>query len=298
MLDRTNHNRLSEEATRRIADKYIPATDRQVERDDNNPPEPVADEATVKAYAAALMVTTPAIASAEQALPFLSAFIADNPVFQNAEDLQRGGVWIESARKTLAALEDERKPKVEPLNAALAIINEPYRRVRQEIEGTKQAKGLLEILVDRWNAGEKAERKRREAIAEAARLEAENAARIAQALIDQANDAIAAADVGACEDVGSAVIEAKAAIRDANILDRTANRAEKETHVRVASQLGGRALAPRSEWVLTIDDPGQLITAMGLSERTADSLRTDARAFFKATGEWPEGLTATKDRSI
>ncbi len=298
MLDRTNHNRLSEEATRRIADKYIPATDRQVERDDNNPPEPVADETTVKSYATALMVTTPAIAFAEQALPFLSAFIADNPVFQNAEDLQRGGVWIESARKTLAALEDERKPKVEPLNAALAIINEPYRRVRQEIEGTKQAKGLLEILVDRWNAGEKAERKRREAIAEAARLEAEEAARVAQELIDRANDAIAGAEVGECADAGTAVIEAKAAIRDANILDRTANRAEKETHVRVASQLGGRALAPRSEWVLTIDDPGQLITAMGLSERTADSLRTDARAFFKATGEWPEGLTATKDRSI
>jgi hypothetical protein len=296
--DRTDHNRLSAEATRRLADKYIPATDRQVERTDNNPPEPVADEAAIKSYAVALMVKTPAITSAEEALPLLSAFIADNPVFQNAEDLQKGGVWIESARKTLAALEDERKPKVQPLNDALAIINEPYRRVKQEIEGTKQAKGLLEILVDRWNAGEKAERKRREAIAEAARVEAENAARVAQALIDQANDAIAAADVGACEDVGGAVIDAKAAIRDANILERTAHRAEKETHVRVASQLGGRALAPRSEWALTIDDPGELIAAMGLSERTADSLRTDARAYFRATGEWPNGLTAIKDRSI
>jgi hypothetical protein len=298
MLDKTDHAKLARDAAARLADKYIPAAGREVERTDNNPPDPVSNETAVKAYAAALMVSTPAIASAEQALPLLSSFIADNPVFQNAEDLQKGGVWIESARKTLAALEDERKPKVEPLNAALAIINEPYRRVRQEIEGTKQAKGLLEILVDRWNAGEKAERKRREAIAEATRLEAEKAARVAQALIDQTNDAIAAADVGACEDVGSAVIDARAAIRNANILDRTANRAEKETHVRVASQLGGRALAPRSEWVLTIDDPGQLIAAMGLSERTADSLRTDARAFFKATGEWPDGLTATKDRSI
>jgi len=299
MLDRTNHAKLAADAALRLADKYIPATDRQVERTDNNPPEPVADATAINAYAVAVMAKTSAIASAKDALPLLKAYIADNPVIQGAEQLQEAGVWIESARRTVAALEDERLAKVAPLNAATDAINEPYRVVRQEIEGTKKIPGLLGILVDRWNAGEKAERKRREAIAEAARLEAEEAARIAQALIDQANEGIARADVGECDvDVGGMVIDAKAAMRDANVLDRTANRAERETKVRVASQFGGRALAPHSETILTIDDPCKLITAMGLSERTADSLRTDARAFFKATGEWPEGLTATKDRSI
>jgi hypothetical protein len=296
--DRTDHNRLSAEATRQLADKYIPAAGRQVTTVDNQPPEPIGNEAAVKSYATALMVSTPAITSAEQSLPLLSAFIADNPVFQNAEDLQKGGVWIESARKTLAALEDERKPKVEPLNAALAIINEPYRRVRQEIEGTKQAKGLLEILVDRWNAGEKAERKRREAIAEAARLEAEEAARVAQALIDQANDAIAAADVGACEDVGNAVIDAKAAIRDANLLDRTANRAEKETHVRVASQLGGRALAPRRTSIIVIDDLAAAIEAIGPVENILIAVRQSAKAFKEANGKLPKGCREDYTRSI
>lgn len=298
MLDRTNHNRLSEEATRRLADKYIPAAGRDVTRTDNLPPEPIVNEAAVKSYATALMVSTPAITSARDALPLLKAFIADNPVFQNAADLQRGGVWIESARKTLAALEDERKPKVEPLNAALAIINEPYRLIKQEIEGTKQAKGLLEILVDRWNKGEKAERQRREAIAEAARLEAEEAARVAQALIDQANDAIAAADVGACEDVGSAVIDAKTAIRDANFLDRTANRAEKETHVRVASQLGGRALAPRERAIIVIDDLAAAIEAIGPVENILIAVRQSAKAFKEANGKLPKGCREDYTRSI
>src|SRR5580698_293670 len=86
MLDRTNHNRLSEEATRRLADKYIPAAGREVERNDNNPPEPVADEAAIKAYATALMVSTPAIDAAKDHIPLLKTFIADHPVFQNAEE--------------------------------------------------------------------------------------------------------------------------------------------------------------------------------------------------------------------
>jgi len=296
--DRTDHNRLSQEATRRLADKYIPAAGRDVTRTDNLPPEPVVNEAAVKSYAAALMVSTPAIMSARDSLPLLKAFIADNPVFQNAADLQSGGVWIESARKTLAALEDERKPKVEPLNAALAIINEPYRLIKQEIEGTKQAKGLLEILVDRWNKGEKAERQRREAIAEQARLAAEEAARIAQALIDQANDAIAAADVGACEDVGGAVIDAKTAIRDANLLDRTANRAEKEIHVRIASQLGGRALAPRERSIIVIDDLAAAIEAIGPVENILTAVRQSAKAFKEANGKLPKGCREDYTRSI
>jgi hypothetical protein len=291
MLDRTDHAKLARDAAARLTDKYIPENPREV-IGANNPPEPVADAATINAYAIAIMVKTPAIEAAKDHVPLLKAFIADNPVFQNAQDLQTGGAWIESTRRTLAVLEDERKARVAPLNAATNLVNEPYRQPKKILED------LLPVVVDRWNKGEKAERARREAIAIAERERAEQAARVAQALIDQANDAIAAADVGACEDVGTAVVDAQTAMHEANVLDRTAARAEKETHVRVKSAFGGRALAPRAETILTIDDPCKLITAMGLSERTADSLRTDARAFFKETGEWPEGITATKDRSI
>jgi|HubBroStandDraft_2_1064218.scaffolds.fasta_scaffold00132_33 hypothetical protein len=292
MLDRTNHNRLSEEATRRIADKYIPAAGRQVTAIDNQPPEPVADEAAVQSYAKALMVKMPAIEAAKDHVPLLKAFIADNPVFQNAEDLQIGGAWIESTRRTLAALEDERKPKVAPLNVATNTINEPYRAAKKTLED------LLPVVVDRWNKGEKAERQRREAIAEAVRLEAEEAARVAQALIDQANDAIAAADVGACEDVGTAVVDAKVAMHEANVLDRTANRADNNTRVRVASQLGGRALAPRERAVIVIDDLAAAIEAIGPVENILIAVRQSAKAFKEANGKLPKGCREDYTRSI
>jgi hypothetical protein len=302
MLDRTNHAKLAAEAALRLADKYIPREDQNPREviGNNNPPEPVADEAAVKSYATMLMVTTPAITSALDALPLLRAFIAENPVFQNAEELQKGGTWIESARRTLAALEDERKPKVQPLNVAAEIINKPYRDIRQEIEGTKETKGLLEILVDRWNVGEAAEHQRREdAAAEATRI-AEAAAAAAQALIDQANDGIARAEVGECDvDVGGMVIDAKASIHDANVLNRTAQRAIKNTRVRVASKLGGRALGPRERRVIVIDDPCAAIKAMGgLSEEATKALQSMAAAFEDAYGTLPAGTREDFVRSI
>ena len=98
--------------------------------------------------------------------------------------------------------------------------------------------------------------------------------------------------------VSNATIEADAAFLDFQRTEREAQRAERGTKVRIGSMMGGKALSARTETILTIDDAQALIAAMGLSERTAESLKTDARAFFKETGEWPDGITATKQRSI
>jgi hypothetical protein len=297
MLDKTDHQLLAQQAAKRIADRYISDNPREV-IGANNPPESSADEAAVTSYATERMVHCPAIESAKEALPLLKAFIAAEPVYQSAEELQKAGAWIESARKTIGAMEDERKPKVAPLNAALDIINEPYRIIRQEIEGTKQVKGLLQIIVDRWNTGEAAERKRREAIAEAARLEAEEAARVAQEAIDRANDAIASAEVGECADVGTAVIDAKADIREANIAERDAQRAEKNVKVRVASSFGGRALAPRRTPIIVIDDLAAAIEAIGPVEKILIAVRQSAAAFKEANGKMPKGCREDYTRSI
>jgi len=289
----------------KIADKYIPAAGRTVAPNDNTPPEridvpstllvngvTVMAPATIETYAADAMRSKPAIDNAVEAQPLLKAFIADNPVIQTGEEAQKAAAWIESIRKTLAAMEDERKPKVDPLNAALKSINEAYRTVREPLES------MLGILRKRWNSWDAAERARREAAAEQARQEAEEAARKAQALIDQANEAIAAADVGACEDVGTAVVDAQAAMKVANKLDRVAGRAERATAVRVASQLGGRALASRSRRVIVIDDPCAAIKAIGLTEKIITAIRQSAEAFEEVHGELPAGTHATTERSI
>jgi hypothetical protein len=274
MLDRTDHNKLARQHAASVADRYIPATDRAVAPSDNLPPE------------------NPAIASATDAAALLKTFIADNPVIQTAEEAQQAATWIESTRKTLAAMEDERKPQVEPLNAALSRINGMYRLAREPLEA------MLTVLRTRWNKWDAAERAKREAIAAEAQRVADEAAARAQALIDQANDAIAAADVGACEDVGTAVVDAHQAMREANKLDRAAGRADKATHVRVASTLGGKALASRRKRVIVIDDVCAAIKAIGLTEKIALAIQQSAAAFEEVHGELPAGTRETFERSI
>jgi hypothetical protein len=294
MLDHTDHAALARQHAARIADRYIPAADRPVTPSDNLPDEQDAltGDVAIAAYAGSAMAATPAIDGAKAQGTLLKAFIADNPVIQTAEEAQKAAAFIESTRKTLAAMEDERKPKVNPLNAALKSINEPYRIIREPLES------LLKVLCTRWNKWDADERRRREAEAETARLAAEEATRAAQALIDHANDAIAAAEVGACEDVGTAVVDAEAAMREANKLERVAGRAERNTNVRVASTLGGKALASRSRRVIVIDDPCAAIKAIGLTEKIVTALRQSAEAFEEAYGELPAGTRATYERSI
>ncbi len=305
MLDRTNHERSAEQTTARIraaaiVARYIPASDREVAPTDNQPIDDAgeltitaqSDDAAVKFYADAVMANNPAIEAALLQSPLLKAFIADNPVIHTAAEAQKAAAWIEGTRKTLAAMEDERKPKPGPLNDALGIINGAYRPVRESLES------MLNVVRKRWNAWDATERSRREAEAERVRQEAEEAARKAQELIDQANDAIAAAETGVCEDVGTAIEDAQAAMHDANALDRAAARADKATHVRVASQLGGKAIASRKRRVIVIDDPCAAIKAIGLTEKIAIAIRQSAEAFEEAYGELPAGTRATWERSV
>jgi hypothetical protein len=278
LVDRTNHNRLAELAQQRasaIADRYIPAADRQVEPSDNAPP-----------------AVAPAIAAATEQAALLKSFIADSPVIQTAQEAQAAATWIESTRKTLAAMEDERKPLVEPHVAEQKRINGAYRVVREPLEE------LLNIVRARWNKWDTAERMRREAAAAAARREAEEAAERAQAAVLAAEDAIAGAEVGECADVGSAVVEAQEAVRDANKLGRVAGRAERETAVRVASTLGGRAQTSRAFKVFTVIDIHAAINAMGPTPKILEAVISSARDFYAAHEEPPAGVTVTKERSI
>jgi hypothetical protein len=309
-LDRTDHSRLADQANARIraaaiADKYIPAVDRQVAPADNNPPQPLgdvietelqavialSDADAVKAYAEAAMAKTPAIAAANDQMPLLKAFLADNPVIGTAEEAQKAAAWIEGTRKTLGAMEDERKPRVEPLNAALGIINEAYRTVRQPLET------MLNLLRKRWNTWDAAERERRETEARRVREAAEDAARQAQALIDQAKEALEAAEQGSCEDV-SVVVDAEAAMATANKLDRLAGRAERATNVRVASTLGGKALGSRRQRVIVIDDPVAAIKAIGPTDKIILAIQQCAKTFEEIHGELPVGTHEEFARSI
>jgi hypothetical protein len=281
VTDRTDHQRLAEQTAARlrasaIADRYIPAADRQVEPGDNAPPQ---DEA-------------PAIAAATEQAALLKTFIADSPVIQTAQEAQAAATWIESTRKTLAAMEDERKPIVEPHVAEQKRINGAYRIVREPLET------MLDLLRARWNKWDAAERMKREAAAAAARREAEEAAERAKQAVLAAEDAIAGAEVGELADVGTAVVDAKAAVREANQLGRAAGRAERETAVRVASTLGGRAQTSRAFKVFAVIDIHAAINAMGPTPKILEAVISSARDFYAAHDEPPAGISLTKERSI
>ena len=85
-----------------------------IERGHNNPPSP--------------------IESAKEAMVELGQFAEDTPVIQNFQEAKLAAAFIERTRVALQAMEDERKPQVDPLNAKVEAINKPYRLVRQPLE--------------------------------------------------------------------------------------------------------------------------------------------------------------------
>ena len=87
MLDRTDHNRLAEQTNGRLA------------MGGNNPPG--------------------VIDSAKEAMAELSVFTENNPVIENFDGAKQYAAYIERTRVALNAMEDERKPQAEPLNAAM-----------------------------------------------------------------------------------------------------------------------------------------------------------------------------------
>lgn len=276
MIDRTDHSRFAREHAARVADKYIPAVDRDVTRADNAPP-------------------AVAIEQARDTTRELQAFLRETPAITTPEECKAGDNWIERAKINLQTLEDERKPLVEPLNKELGEINGRYREPRQQLETLdKECRRRVTIYKNKVEA---------ERIAEAERLrrEAEEAERLALATAAAADEAIADVDAGVCEDAGAAIFDAHQAERNAGQLDRMASRAERSIPVRNASMVGGRAMAMRTVQVINIADPVAAIKAMcagGIPDKLLVAMRQCATIFEDAYGVLPDGVTRTTERRM
>jgi hypothetical protein len=279
LVDRTDHNKLAELARQRastIADRYIPAADRQVEPSDNELPQDDGRQ----------------LASAREAMTELNGFLTENPVIQTHDQARAAGGTVERTRIALSSLAEEMKDKTTPIRAKLDEIYAAYRVVREPLE---------KVLVEckrRLTAYTTAEEAKRKAAAAAARREAEEAAERAQRAIAEAEDAIAAADVGECNNAGEAIADAYAAMRQAGVAERTAARTERQTTERLGSVMGGRSISMRWVEVLAVIDACAAVKAMGLTPSIAEAILTSARAFKKAHGELPPGITFTKERKI
>ncbi len=237
------------------------------------------------------------IQSAKEAGVDLSAFLKDHPVISSPEEAKLGGAYVERTRINLAAMEDERKVRVEPLNQQLSAINGAYRVVREPLE--KILKELRRRLTDYASAVEAAR------IAEVNRLAAERAEaeRIAREAEQREQDAIAMADVGECTDAGMAITEADAAFKTFAKAARAEAIAERNVPVKIASVMGHRGLSMRTVEVLFISNAHAAIDAMTIAngeipEKLHDALLSCARDHRKAHGELPAGIGSKHERSM
>ena len=260
MLDKTNHNRLAEQTNGRLA------------IGGNSPPGP--------------------IESAKEAMQELSVFTENNPVIESFDGAKQYAAYIERTRVALNAMEDERKPKAEPLNAALEALNKPYRLVRQPLEKLYE---LAKARLSKFNNAVEAAR-----LKEAQRLreEAERQEREAREAEAREQEAILNSEQGECADVGGAIADADQAFKGFQKADRAAATAERNVPVRIASVMGNKALSMRTTEVFIVEDACAAITIMGCSPDLQKQIIKDAKRFREATGELPDGVKSEYQRSL
>lgn len=222
----------------------------------------------------------------------LADFLKDHPVIQSEEEARAAKLLKDRADNAIKDMEDERDKLVRPLNTQVAEINARYRPVRDPlVRIIAELKARLNRFID-------GEAKRRQAIAEAAQRVAAERATLARQAEEAEREAKDEASQGVCDvDVAGATITADAAFEAFEKAERAAERAQRETHVKIGGGFA-KALSQRTHEVLTIADWQAAIEEMGLTDGIKEAILTAARSYRKTFGELPDGITSTQERSV
>jgi hypothetical protein len=234
---------------------------------------------------------------AREAMSDLANFLTETPVIQTPEQAKQGALFVERSRKTLQDLDDARKNEVSPLNERVKGINEQYRSVRDPMDNVLSE--LRRRLTD-YTAREEARRIHAAELARQAAADAEMEARRAE---EAEREAKQNATLGEIVNVAAAINEATQTFSDYARADRAAQLAESQTHVRLSSQLGGKALSLRTTETLVLIDAfaaaqSILGSSIPLSDKLRDALLSAAKEFRKSYGMLPGGVKSETKRSI
>jgi vacuolar-type H+-ATPase subunit H len=221
----------------------------------------------------------------------LGDWLKDNPVVQTEEQARAGKLLVDRARLCVQDLEAERDGKVRPLNVQVKTINDSYRSPRDTLEKITQ-----ELLL-RLDAYVKAEEAKRQAIAEAARKAAEEAECIAREAEHLEREAIEDARAGVESDIVSTTVAADAAYEEYQRLQRSADRAGRDTNVRIGGGFS-RSLGARARETLSVTDPLKALSEIGWTEKILDALVTEAREFRRQHDRLPQGVESVKQRRL
>lgn len=228
---------------------------------------------------------------AREALADLGRFLSDNPTIE-IETIKEGTLFAERVRKMLADMEDARKQEVGPLNDQVKEINGRYRTARGPLENLFTT---LRLRLTDYTAREEAKRIREAEIARQAALDAEMEARRAEEAEIEAKQN---SSLGEVVELAERVVEADQAFNEFQRADRAAAVAERDTHVRLPSQLGGKALSMREKETLIIANAMEAFSVLGNHPKVIEALLTAARDYRRKRGSLPAGITATYSRSI
>jgi len=236
---------------------------------------------------------------AESIMQTLSDWMKDHPVIDTEEDARAAKPLIDRAKAAMDELETERDGKVRPLNEEVAKINAEYKALHNtdpKKPGTFN-KVFNELKFRVAEFLRKEEQKRLAAAAEARRIqeEAERQAREAEA---REREALENAGAGEADvDVAAVTKQADEAFSTYERQSRFAERAERDTKVKLGGGFAG-AVSLRSTEVLQVDDALKAIVIIGTTERIREAILTEARAYRKANGRLPDGVSATTERKL
>lgn len=229
----------------------------------------------------------------------LGQFLNDFPVITNEDEARKAKAISDRVFLTLKSVEEERDAKVHPLNQQVAAINAEYHQYFSTNDKKPGLWGtLLKELKVRLTNFARVEEQKRRAAAEAARKVAEEAERKAREAEAREREAAAEAAQGVCDtDFAGATEQANAAFVEFQRASRFAARAERDLKVRLAGGFG-KAASLHDKEILTVTNWRLAIEEIGLTDRIAEAILTEARAFRTSMGELPSGISATYERSL
>ena len=249
-----------------------------------------------------------AIDRAKPVVAELNTFLADHPVITNEGEMRRAKDIGDRVLSCLHGVERERDGKVRPLNEEVAQINAIYHPLHNA--GNKNKPGiwdsLLRELKIRLTKFAKIEEDARLAKLAAARKALEEAERLAREKEEAAWRAKEEAEQGVCDvDLGAAIEAAQVTSQQAMRAYRAAQRAERDSKVRIVGGID-KAISLRNHEILTILDWKAAIQEMGqnidgsfdLPQVVAEAILTAARSYRKVFGDLPSGINSHNERSL
>lgn len=221
----------------------------------------------------------------------LSGWMAEHPVIRNEDEAREAKVFIDRGSLCVKDLEDERKGKTAPLNEQIETINNHYRAPRELL------RGVIDELKRRFDSFLLLEERKRVVAAQEAARAAERAEQVAREAERVEQEAREDADAGVAGlDIAAVTVGADKAFADYQKAAREAQRAERETNVKVG---GGfrRALSLRSKEVIVVENPIAAIQEIGLGNETIlEAIIKASRSFKKLHGRYPQGVGSYSER--